>query len=124
MSQPPVDLNVHCVVFGLEDAELKVLLVRRNSGNGTQWGLPGGSVRNDEKLERAARRQLVEETGLTTFYLEQLYTFGERRRDTDTRVITVAYYALVEMTAYQHQACAGGVEKATWFATTRLPRLV
>jgi 8-oxo-dGTP diphosphatase len=50
----------------------------------------------DESVDRAADRVLREKTGLRGVFLEQLYTFGEPQRDPRTRVITVAYYALVE----------------------------
>ncbi|HEY0733887.1 MAG TPA: NUDIX domain-containing protein, partial [Herpetosiphonaceae bacterium] len=60
-----------------------------------RWALPGGFVKLDEPLEQAARRELEEETGLHDVYLEQLYTFGEPGRDPRTRVISVAYFALV-----------------------------
>lgn len=58
--------------------------------------LPGGFVQPAESLDDAARRVLVAKTGLERVFLEQLYTFGEPRRDPRTRIITVAYYALVD----------------------------
>jgi 8-oxo-dGTP diphosphatase len=57
--------------------------------------MPGGFVRGDESLEAAARRELEEETGVRDEFLEQLYTFGDPRRDPRGRVVTVAYYALL-----------------------------
>ncbi len=73
-------LTVDCVVFGLDEEDLKVLLIQRALPpfEGT-WALPGGFVRVDETLEDAARRELEEETGLRKVFLEQLYTFGARR---------------------------------------------
>ena len=57
--------------------------------------MPGGFVNLDESLDAAAARVLAAKAGLEGFFLEQLYTFGRPDRDPRTRVITVAYYALV-----------------------------
>lgn len=91
-------VTVDTVIFSLQRGELQVLLVQRKHWpyQGT-WAIPGGFVRMDESLEQAARRELSEETGVDDqdIYLEQLYTFGDPGRDPRTRVITVAYFALV-----------------------------
>jgi len=58
--------------------------------------LPGGFVRPDESLDQAARRVLESKVGLEAMFIEQLYTFGEPERDPRTRVVSVAYYALVD----------------------------
>ena len=94
---PRAALTVDCVVFGFDEAELKVLLIRRGLAPFKgKWALPGGFVRVDETLDEAARRELSEETGLSKVFLEQLYTFGEVKRDPRERVVSVAYYALVK----------------------------
>ena len=92
---PRAALTVDCVVFGLDDEDLKVLLIQRDlEPYAGQWALPGGFVHVDETLDEAAARELREEAGLSKVYLEQLYTFGEVDRDPRERVVTVAYYAL------------------------------
>src|SRR6476469_10332253 len=91
-------LTVDAVVFGLHDADLKVLLVRRGlEPFQGQWALPGGFVRVGESLEDAVRRELQEETGIAQVFLEQLYTFGAVDRDQREREVTGAYYALVKL---------------------------
>src|SRR4051812_5722711 len=91
---PPAALTVDCVVFGLDEPELKVLLIQRGLAPFKgKWALPGGFVRVDETLDEAARRELSEETGLTKVFLQQLYTFGKVDRDPRERVVSVAYYA-------------------------------
>lgn len=116
-------LTVDCVVFGLDEADLKVLLIQRDlEPFAGRWALPGGFVHIDETLDQAARRELQEETGLTKVFLEQLYTVGDVVRDPRERVITVAYYALVRLSDHQVQA-ATDARNAAWFAIDDLPKL-
>jgi 8-oxo-dGTP diphosphatase len=121
---PRPSLTVDCVVFGLDtEHKLKILLIQRNlEPFKGEWALPGGFVRIEETLEAAARRELREETGIETDFLEQLYTFGNIDRDPRERVITVAYYALVNLWEYQIRA-ATDASDAAWFAVDRLPAL-
>lgn len=116
-------LTVDCVVFGLDDTDLKVLLIERDlEPFRGKWALPGGFVRVDETLEDAARRELAEETGLGKVFLEQLYTIGSLNRDPRERVVTVAYYALVRLSSHKVQA-ATDARQALWFAMDDLPKL-
>jgi len=116
-------LAVDCVVFGVDEGDLSVLLVRRGiEPFQGRWVLPGGFVHMDETLEEAARRELEEEAGLTKVYLEQLYTFGAIGRDPRERVVTVAYYALVKLTDHKVRA-ATDAREAAWFSVHDMPRL-
>lgn len=119
---PRPALTVDCVVFGLDDrAVLNILLIRRNlEPFKASWALPGGFVRLDETLEDAARRELQEETGLHDVFLEQLYTFGAIHRDPRDRVVSVAYYALVNLEAHPAIA-ATDADEAAWFPLAELP---
>ena len=118
------NLAVDCVVFGLDEPnELKVMLIRRSLPPfQDQWALPGGFVRIDESVDAAARRELQEETGLQDVFLEQLYTFGAIDRDPRERVVTIAYYALVNLKEHSIEAATDASE-AAWFAITQLPAL-
>jgi len=120
---PRAALTVDCVVFGLDEEDLKVMLIQRDlppfEGG---WALPGGFVRLDETLEDAALRELQEETGLEKVYLEQLCTIGDIDRDPRERVVTVAYYALVKLSDHRVQA-ATDAREAAWFAIDDLPSL-
>lgn len=122
---PRPALTVDCVVFGLdvEQRDLRVLLIQRKlepfRGG---WALPGGFVRVEESLEAAARRELSEETGLDRVFLEQLYTFGDLGRDPRERVVSVAYYALVNLNEQKLQA-ATDARSAAWFSVADVPKL-
>ncbi|HEY6723113.1 MAG TPA: NUDIX domain-containing protein [Polyangiaceae bacterium] len=118
---PRPALTVDCVVFATYDEGLRVLLIRRGEEPfAGGWALPGGFVRVDETTEAAARRELEEETGLKSAYLEQLYTFSRVDRDPRERVVSVAYYALVKPSAL---AAGSDARSAEWIDVTRLPEL-
>jgi 8-oxo-dGTP diphosphatase len=120
---PRPALTVDCVVFGLDDGDLKVLLVRRAlEPFAGKWALPGGFVRMEESLDDAARRELEEEAGIRPGHLEQLYTFGEPQRDPRGRVVTVAYFALVKLSEHRVQA-ATDAREAAWFSVWDTPKL-
>jgi 8-oxo-dGTP diphosphatase len=120
---PASAVAVDVALFTIQDASLRVLLVKRGAPpfRGA-WSLPGGFVRRDESVDEAALRELHEETNIGNVYLEQLYTFGDLDRDPRGRVITVAYYALVNWQQVQLKA-RQRVSEANWFAVKRLPPL-
>lgn len=120
---PRAALTVDCVVFGLDDEDLKVLLIERDIApfEGS-WAIPGGFVRVEETLDEAAKRELQEETGLEKVFLEQLYSFGGIERDPRERVVTIAYYSLVNIFDHRVQA-ATDARNAAWFPVSDLPEL-
>ena len=122
-SRPSVTVDV--VIFAILDEQLKVLLIRRkNPPFQGMWAIPGGFVNMDESLETAAYRELEEETGVTwdAAYLEQLYTFGEPDRDPRTRVITVAYFALVRADRLKLRAASDAADLG-WYSVYDPPDL-
>lgn len=120
---PRAALTVDCVVFGFDEGELKVLFIERGLAPFKgQWAIPGGFVRVDETLDEAARRELEEETGLRSVFLEQLYTFGEVKRDPRERVVSVAYYALVKLADARTRAATDAAD-AQWFQVSEPPKL-
>src|SRR6185436_1317973 len=120
---PRAALTVDCVVFGLDESELKVLLIQRGlEPFKGKWALPGGFVRVEETLEEATRRELEEEAGLKDVFLEQLYTFGALDRDPRERVVSVAHYALVKLAAHETKAATDAAD-ARWFPVSKAPKL-
>jgi len=120
---PHPAVTVDGVVFGFDESDLKLLLIRRKvEPSKDAWALPGGFVRIGESLEAAARRELNDETGVENLYLEQLFTFGEPKRDPRERVISVAYYALVKLAEHKVRAASDAAEVA-WFPVAELPKL-
>lgn len=116
-------LTVDCVVFGLDQDGLKILLIQRDGEPfAGEWAIPGGFVDIDETPEEAAMRELEEETGLCDVYLEQLYTFGAVNRDPRERVVSVAHYALVNIEGRDVQA-ASDAGNVAWFSLNDAPKL-
>ncbi|MCB0644646.1 MAG: NUDIX hydrolase, partial [Phaeodactylibacter sp.] len=84
--------------------------------------LPGGFVDMDEDLETAALRELEEETGVKDVFIEQLFSFGAPKRDPRGRVVSVAYYALVNL--LEHPVTASSdARNVNWFSIEHLPDL-
>jgi len=116
-------IAVDVVLFTIQGGTLKVLLVKRQQvPYRGAWALPGGIVGPEESVDAAALRELQEETNIGNIYLEQLYTFGDPIRDPRGRVITVAYYALVNWQQFQLKAHQR-ISEANWFPVKRLPPL-
>jgi len=121
---PRPALTVDVVAFTLRDNRLHVLLVQRaEQPFAGSWALPGGFVRMDESLEEAALREMTEETGLKQAYLEQLYTYGDPKRDPRGRVVTVAYFSLIPSDAPIRSEGGSDATQASWFPIEELPVL-
>lgn len=119
-----IKVAVDAIVFGYENNQLNVLLIKQKFGMlKNQWALVGGFVKDDETLEAAVNRELLEEAGIAVNYLEQLYTFGDKiDRDPRFRVISVAYFALVNSTKLV-VAADTDAEEARWFPMNEIPKL-
>jgi 8-oxo-dGTP diphosphatase len=121
---PRPAVTVDCIIFGLDEShQLKVLLIQRaNDPYRDYWALPGGFVKAEETLKDAALRELEEETGVKDVFVEQLFTFGDPGRDPRGRVISVAYYALVNLGEHE-LTTSSDVSRAEWFEINNLPKL-
>jgi 8-oxo-dGTP diphosphatase len=120
---PRPALAADCVIFGFDGGELKLLLIEREKEPFKhQWALPGGFVFMDETTEACAKRILLEKAGIKNVFIEQLYTFSDLDRDPRERIVSVAYFALVNK--HQYQLIAGrDTINAEWFELSQLPKL-
>lgn len=99
-----IAISVDCVILGYEEKRLKVLLIKSDLKEFEHlWSLLGDLVKPTENLEDAPYRVLKERTGLTDVYLEQVHTFGKVDRHPSGRVITTAYYSLINIKGHRFQ---------------------
>ncbi len=119
-----IRVAVDAIVFGYQHNQLYVLLIQQKFGTQeSYWALPGGLVKNDESLQDAVKRELKEETNVTVTYFEQLFTFGDDvNRDPRNRVISVAYFALVDPSKLTIKADSDA-EHAQWFKINEVSSL-
>ena len=116
-------LSIDCVIFGFKNSALSVLLVKHGEGIAKgHWALPGGWIQYNESLDKAAYRILTAQTAVKNIYLEQFYVFGEVDRFLIKRVITVGYYALVNIEKFELHA-GSTVSDVVWFDINNVPRM-
>jgi len=116
-------IAVDCIIFGFDGQHLKALCIKRGfEPQKARWSLMGGFVNKSESVDDAAKRILDALTGLTGVYMEQLYCFGEVERDPASRVISIAYFALIKIDDYTEELMRS--HNASWFELTKLPRLI
>jgi 8-oxo-dGTP diphosphatase len=116
-------IAVDCIIFGFDGEKLKVLCIKRDFEPGIgKWSLMGGFVGAVESVDEAASRILETLTGLHDIYMEQLRCFGEVARDPGGRVVSVAYYALININQYPKDLLE--THHAKWFDARSVPSLV
>lgn len=116
-------LAVDCIIFGFNDKDLKILLIKRGfEPEKGKWSLVGGFMKKDEVLDDAASRILKLYTGLDDIYMEQLQAFSEVDRDPVERTISVAYYALIDIKSHEERLIKQF--SANWFNVFNAPKLI
>lgn len=116
-------LSIDCLIFGFRNGELDVLLIKHGEGiSKGRWALPGGWIRYNEGIDDAANRLLTSLTGVSSIFLEQLGAFGDVGRYPGKRVVTIAYYALINADNYSLSAGFTATD-ARWFRIHEIPRL-
>lgn len=118
-----MDVTVDAVVFAYLEKELHVLLIKRALEPFIdQWALPGGFMYDNESADVCVLRKLKEETNVNLNYLEQLYTFTDVKRDPRKRIISIAYYALINPST-QHLVTNFHAKEVTWFPVSKISKL-
>lgn len=116
-------VSVDCVIFGFQQGSLNLLLLKRKMEPAKgQWSLMGGFVRSDESVDDAAKRVLAELTGLENVYMEQVHTFGAVGPGSRRTVISVVYYALINIDEYDREAVHQ--HNAYWVNIDEVPPLI
>jgi len=118
---PHPAVTTDCIVFGFDGVKLHALLVRRgNEPYKDCWALPGGFLNIDEEAADGARRELLEETGVSVSNIEQLGAYSQVDRDPRERVISIVYFTVARVS---EAVGADDAAEARWFALSELPEL-
>ena len=115
-------VSVDCIIFGFDQGKLKILIGKRQMDPGRgEWSLYGGFVSSDESVDDAATRTLYELTGLRNLFMRQVGAFGNVDRDPGERVVSIAYYALINVKDYDDDLrLSHGVK---WVDINEIPKL-
>lgn len=117
---PHPSVTTDCVIFGFDGKAVNVLLIERG-GEPCKgcWAFPGGFLEMDESAEEGAKRELMEETGLTTAMVRQFHAFSAPDRDPRDRVLTIAYYSVIRLSEVKGMDDA---KQAKWFPLNAVPK--
>lgn len=114
---------VDCSIFGYEEGELKLLLYPRGfEPERGRWSIIGGFVEDNESLEEAARRVLLQTTGMHDIFLDQAIAFSKPDRDPGARVISMTFVALIRIDMHDKELVRE--TGAQWWPVTKLPELI
>jgi 8-oxo-dGTP diphosphatase len=118
-----IENSVDCVILGFKERQLHILLIKRKESpeKGTM-ALPGDFLSKEESLDASAKKTLKAITNLQNIFLEQIGAFGDTDRYPSKRVITIGYYALINIEHYKPQA-GYTAEKLEWCSMDALPTL-
>jgi 8-oxo-dGTP diphosphatase len=121
--EPIASITVDCVIFGFDGKKLEVLLIKRASEpEAGKWALPGGFMEKSEDFDQAASRVLEKLTGVGDIFMEQFFAFGNVKRHPISRVVTVAYYALIDSTHHKLKP-SWHASETKWFEINKIPKL-
>lgn len=122
-SNPKFYVGIDCIIFGYNEGKLNLLLLKRNFQPAMgEWSLMGGFVQENESTDDAAKRVLTELTGLEQVYMEQVGAFGAVNRDPGERVISIAYFALINIKESDRELVKH--HNAYWIDVNELPPLI
>lgn len=117
-------LTVDIFLLRLKDNHLEVLLIqRKNDPFKNKWALPGGYVEIEEPIESAAKRELLEETGIENIDLVKMDVFGEPGRDPRGRTITIVYFGVIPFEVSNELKPGDDAAESRWYSLSNLPEL-
>ncbi len=120
--RPSVSVDIACLAP--EFSSFKVLLIKRlNKPFKDCWALPGGFVDENESLEKAAYRELSEETSISTIDLFQFRAFGDPGRDPRGHTVSVVFFSILSNTSVVNPIAADDAVDAQWFSVDNLPEM-
>jgi 8-oxo-dGTP diphosphatase len=121
---PRAMVTTDILVFGWDSRELQIMLIRRKQDPfGGSWALPGGFIEMSETLEKSARRELAEETGLSRVPLLRFDVFGDPGRDPRGRTVTIAYIAFLRPELLRKAKAGDDAAEVGWYSVRRVPKL-
>ena len=116
-------LAVDCIIFGFDEEELKILIIKRGfEPEKGKWSLVGGFLKKEETLELTATRILKQYTGLENIFMEQVATFSAVDRDPAARTVSTSYYALINIK--EHSEKLIHQYSAKWHPVSHTPDLI
>lgn len=117
-------LSIDCIIFGFKYSELYILLIKHKTGaTKGEWKLPGGWIQYNESLDESALRILKLQTGVENIFLEQFKTYGNVDRFPNDRVITIAYYALLNIENFSIPPHPDDIE-VSWIKVNKVPKML
>lgn len=121
---PRPALTVDAVVFGFDGTDLHLLLIERDKEPyAGKWAFPGGFLEMDETVEEGVLRELQEETGLQAVNMRQIGAFSAVHRDPRERVVSIAFYTVVQPEDCTSLQAGDDARLAQWFKLSELPPL-
>ena len=116
-------VSVDCIILGFKDGEINVLIIKRKfEPLQGERSLMGGFVRENESLNETVSRVVAEYTGIENVYMEQVGAYGDVERDTGERVISVVYYALIDMQQFDEKLKKQ--HNAEWINVNKVGKLI
>ena len=117
------NITVDIIIFTIRDKKLNVLLNKRiEEPYKNKYVLPGGFIYEELSLEENAIKILKRDTNITEVYLEQLFTFGEPKRDPRRRIISTSYFALINFSNQKIIENKIKFNETKWFEINKLEK--
>ena len=115
-------IHVVCALFTVKDGEVKILLAKRsNNPYPDKWMLPSGAVYNNEDCETAMKREMLEKTGITNFYVEQFHVFSNPNRSPVMRMLAVGYIGIINSENLKIKKKTEKTQDVEWFKLSEVP---